>query len=166
MLSTVLWPLAFVSFIAANPGFVAWLIGGLVSTLAILILGAYKLIYQRIGDLEKVDASISTRVAHVEVRLAAIEPNVGAGQEALNALRARIERHMTEEEDQVWSGIRSLSDKLSEIALENVAAHGRIESEHGQRLATIETQMEAVKRGLPNGDIKEMLAILKRLATA
>ena len=154
------------TFIASNPGFVAWLIGGLVSTLALLILGAYKLIYQEMAELKEVDASISTRVAHVETRLAAIEPNVGAGQQALNALTARIEKHMTEEEDQVWTGIRALSDKLSEIALENVAAHGRIESEHGQRLATIETRMETIQKGMPNGQISEMLALLKKLATA
>jgi hypothetical protein len=158
--------LGFVTFIAANPGFIAWLIGGLVSTLALLIVGAYKLIYQQIGDLKSVDASISTRVAHVETRLAAIEPNVGAGERALSLLTARIEKHMTEEEAQVWTGIRSLSDKLNEIQVENVEAHAQIVTEHGERLAKIETRMESIQSKMPNGQINEMLALLKKLATA
>jgi hypothetical protein len=72
-------------------------------------------------------------------------------------LEVRIERHMDEEENQVWTGIRELSDKLAEMHAENIEAHGQIRTEYGQRLATIEARM-------PNGEITEMLGILRGLA--
>ena len=156
----------FVTFISQNPGFIAWLIGGLVATLAALIVGAYKLIYQQMGDLKDVDSALEHRVANVETRITALEPNVGAGQQALSALNARIEKHMTEEEDQVWTGIRSLTEKLNEIQVENVEAHAQIVTEHGERLAKIEIRMENIQSKMPNGQITEMLALLKKLATA
>jgi uncharacterized coiled-coil protein SlyX len=158
--------LGFVTFIAANPGFVAWLLGGLVSTLALLIIGAYKLIYEQIGDLKRVDSDLERRVGSVESRITALEPNVGAGERALNLLTARIEKHMTEEEAQVWTGIRALGDKLNEIQVENVEAHAKIVTEYGERLAKIETRMENISSKMPNGQINEMLSLLKKLATS
>ena len=162
----MLWPLAFVTFIAANAGFVAWFIGGLLSIMAVLLVSAYKLVYSQMGELKVVDSALEARVGVVEKKLAAIEPNVGAGERALQALNARIEKHMTEEEQQVWAGIRALGNKLNEIQVENVEAHAQIVTEYGERLAKIETRMESIQSKMPNGQITEMLALLKKLATA
>lgn len=163
--------LGLVNFIASNPGFAAWAFGVLLSMLAALLLGGYKLIYQQMGELKLVDAAVERRVGIVEMRLASIEPNVGAGQQALNVLTARIEKHMTDEEDQVWAGIRSLTNKLAEIQVENVEAHAEIKGQMDERLshsierlAKIETRMETIQSKMPNGQIQEMLTLLKKLA--
>lgn len=162
----MLWPLAFVTFIAANPGFVAWFIGGLLSIMAVLLVGAYKLVYSQVGELKVVDLALEARVGVVEKKLAAIEPNVGAGEKALQVLSVRIDKHMTEEEQMVWTGIRALGDKLNEIQVENVEAHAQIVTEHGQRLAKIETRMETIQSKMPNGQIAEMLEMLRKLSAA
>jgi len=162
----MLLPLAFVSFVAANPGFAAVLIGGLFSLLGLLVGVYYKLIYQRLGDLERADAGLVTRVGMVERQLEVYQEHVGAGDKALVALSQRIERHMQEEEQTVWAGLRDLSDKLTEIQIENTNAHAEIVTKHGNRLATIEAQLGAVQRDLPNGDLREVLTLLKKLATA
>jgi hypothetical protein len=74
----------------------------------------------------------------------------------VDRIESRMERHMDDEENQVWTGIRDLTGKLSEIQLENVQAHAQIVTEYGQRLAKIEAKM-------PNGEISEMLGILRKL---
>ena len=162
--------LAISTFIAANPGLAAWLIGGLFSIIGLLVGVYYKLLYVRLGQLEEADKQLTGRVAEVEERVGRYEDHVGAGERALNALAARIEKHMYEEENMVWTGVKSLTEKLSEIQVENVEAHATIVKEYGERmsanterLAKIEGEMLHIKRALPNGELQEMLGLLKQL---
>jgi chromosome segregation ATPase len=162
--------LSIITFIAANPGLAAWLIGGLFSVIGLLVGVYYKLLYVRLGQLEETDKKLTDRVGEVEEKVARYEEHVGAGERALTALSARIERHMVEEENMVWTGVKSLGDKLNEIQVENVEAHATIQKEYGdrlaqngERLAKIEGQVQGIKRALPNGELQEMLDLLRKL---
>lgn len=158
--------LGFINFIRENPGFTAWLISGLLISITGLVGVYYHLIYDRLGALEKVDAALTMRVTEVEMQLERYEEHIGAGDRALGSLTEKIEKHMEQEEAQVWRVVREVNEKLSQIQVENAEAHAEIVTSHGQRLATIEAQLSAVKRGLPNGDIQEILLLLKKLMPA
>lgn len=158
-----LFILSFVNFIRENPGFAVWLISGLLISITGLVGVYYHLIYDRLGALEKVDAALTMRVTQVEMELQKYEEHIGAGDKALGFLTEKIEKHMEQEEAQVWRVVREVNEKLSQIQVENAQAHAEIVTSHGQRLATIEAQLGAVKRGLPNGDIQEILLLLKKL---
>lgn len=125
--------LAFITFIRENPGFAAWLIGGLFSIVAGLVVVYYGLIYRRVGTLER--------------RVGVLEGRTSGADIALRALTERLEEHMNEEETRVWTGIDRISDKLTII-----------QGDHGERLARIEAQMAALS---PVGCMGEVLAILR-----
>jgi hypothetical protein len=158
--------LSFVTFVQNNPGMAAWIIGGLLSVILTLSGIYYKIIYQQLGELAETDKRLETRVSMVEIRLEKYEGHVGAGEQALSLLTRRIEKHMEEEEAQVWTGMKSLGDKLNEMQVENVEAHAKICNEYGARLTRIETKTEYIKNAMPNGELAEMLKLLRVLVKA
>ena len=138
---------AFVSFVAANPGFAAWLIGGLFTIIAVLIRVYYGLLYSRIEKIE-------VRVKTIEMTLEEYEKHTNSVDSALAALTVRIDKHMSDEESKVWVGVDTITAKVSAI-----------QSTHGERLARIESSMESLHKNIPSDEIIEILEILRRLKT-
>lgn len=157
----MIFTLSLDAFIAANPGFAKWIISGLIACLAATLAVIWEVVYRRLGNVERAEKVLTGRVLAVEGELKRYEEHVGAGDRALNLLQSRIEHHMTEEENTVWTGIRTLTDKLSEMQVENVEAHAGLK----ERLAKVEEKATQIKLGQPNGEIHEILALLKKLAT-
>lgn len=134
-----------INFIRENPGFVAWLLGGLVMAITSLIGMAYSIFYQRLAKLDG-------RVDTVEQELEEYEKHIGIGEQALRDLTQRIDRHMTEEEIRVWGTVKEINEKLAEIQVG-----------HGERLAKIEALTGDIRKATPNGDIAKMLRLLETL---
>ena len=149
----VIATLAFVTFISNNPGFAAWLIGGLFAIIGALVASYWIMISSRLTALETVDHEIEERVSNVEVAIGKYEEHIGAGDRMFKQLMDRVERHMTEEEDQVWTGMSKLSDKLGEIHEDNLKAHASIV----ERLVKVESR-------LPNGELGKIQALVKEIA--
>jgi len=125
----VIFALGITAFIASNPGLIAWLLGVLFTALAGMSGTYYKIIYKRLGVL-------GVRVSEVERTLLAMP-----GREAVA---------------QLGNGIDDLKEQMRAMQLENIEAHGKIVSDHGQRLARIESRM-------PNGELTEMLRLLRSM---
>lgn len=149
----IILTLAFITFITNNPGFAAWLIAGLFTIIGGLILAYWTMIASRLSKLEETDAKLGDRVAGVEQTLKGYEEHVGAGDKLFKTLMDRVERHMTEEEDQVWSGINKLSDKLIQIHEDNLSAHALIT----ERLTRVEAKM-------PNGELGKLASVVDQIA--
>jgi hypothetical protein len=81
----------------------------------------------------------------------------------VDRIESRMERHMDDEENQVWTGIRDLTDKLNEIQVENVEAHSQIQQNFGDQLAHNSERLARIEGKMPNGEIIEMLGILRKL---
>ena len=145
-------PLLFITFIKDNPGFIAWLVGGLFTVIFATIGAYWGLIASRLNKLEATDANLAARVGEVEVTLGRYEEHVGTGDLLLRQIGERIDHHMTAEEDKVWSGIDNLANQLSEMQKENLQAHAYLT----ERLTRVETKM-------PNGQLDKMLQMLQVL---
>lgn len=141
------------AFVTEHPGVALAVIGGLFSLIVSLIAAYWKMIANRLDKLEETDAQLSGRVKDVEETLVEYKEHIGAGDAMFKQLMDRVERHMTEEEDQVWSGITDLSNKLSAIHEDNLKAHTVIV----ERLAKVEAKM-------PNGQLNEVLDLVRKLA--
>jgi hypothetical protein len=148
----VLFAFLVTTFIANNPGITAAFIGLLITGLITLVASYWAMIASRLKSLEATDSKLEERVHEVETTLGKYEEHVGAGDKMFAQLMARVERHMTEEEDQVWGGMRELGNKLSMIHEDNLKAHTAIV----ERLAKVETK-------LPNGELQEVLEIVRGL---
>jgi hypothetical protein len=144
--------LAVINFITTNPGITAAFIGLLLTLIGVLMGGYAAFIGSRLRELEEADEKLIYRVSMVEVCLGKYEEHVGAGDKILRELAARVERHMTEEEDKVWTGITKLNDRLIEIHTDNMEAHRMI----GERLARVENRM-------PNGELSRITTMLESL---
>lgn len=151
------------SFIAEHSELVTWIIGGLIAVIGSLISGFWFIVSQRLEKLEEADERLAARVSEVEISLEGYKEHIGAGDAALEKLFARVEKHMTEEEDQVWGGMDGLKTQLNLMQLENQKAHAEIINHFGPRLAAVETSVARIEKGLPNGELKEALAILREL---
>lgn len=138
--------LAFVNFIASNPGFAAWLIGGLISIIAALIGIYYGLIFQRVSKLE-------IRVNNIENTLEEYERHTQRVDSGLASLTIRIDKHMADEESKVWVGVDTITAKVSAI-----------QNTHGERLARIESTLESLHKNLPSEEIVEVLELLRKMA--
>jgi chromosome segregation ATPase len=180
-------------FIRDHSSMVAWIIGGLLAIVfgQLAVAGGWiraKFValenadeersrkahedHRRIeGRVEEVDAKVEV----VKVEVAEYKAHVGVGDAELHSLKARIEAHMTEEEAVVWSGMKSLGEKLSALQVENVTAHAAIiEKGHeqrldiGQRVSALEAQqheimgkVESIEGKLPNGDTARLTKLLE-----
>jgi len=138
--------LALATFVAQYPTFSAWLIGGLLTIIATLIGVYYGLIFQRVSKLEG-------RVDTIERTLEEYEKHTERVDSGLSSLTVRIDKHMTDEESKVWVGVDTITAKVSAI-----------QSTHGERLARIESGMEALHKTMPSDEIVEMLGLLRKMS--
>ena len=148
----IIYAFAITTFIAANPGITAAFVGVLLSGLVMLIASYWTIIARRLDKLEHTDASIDNRVKEVEATLVRYEEHVGAGDAMFKQLMARVERHMTEEEDQVWGGMKELGNKMGIIHEDNLKAHAAIV----ERIARMESK-------LPNGELAKLMGLVQTL---
>jgi hypothetical protein len=139
-------------FIANHPGVVAAFIGALITLLGVLMGGYAAFIGSRLKDLENADDRLDSRVGSVETTLSRYEEHVGAGDRIMRELADRVEKHMTEEEDKVWTGIIKLGDRLTDMHTDNMAAHQTIV----ERLAKVETK-------IPNGELTRLIDMVQGL---
>ena len=137
-------PLALTSFIAANPGFVAWVLGGLLTFIAAIISVYHGVLLNRHSNNAKAIEELGRRLSLVEIAVVEHRAEVKRAQEEFNDLSATLREHMGREEHEVWSPLRGL----------------------GERMARIEGQLDSIKRSMPNGDVAEMLTLLRRMAKA
>lgn len=126
------------TFISSHPGVVAAFIGLLLSAVGTLVLGYWAWVGKRLEKLETTDAHLEERVGTVEEELVKYAEHVGAGDKIFGRLQ---------------TSIGELSGKLSSIHEDNLKAHTTIV----ERLARVETKM-------PNGELAEVLRIVKGLA--
>jgi len=143
---------AFVNFLAANPGFAAWLIGGLFAVIAAMIAAYWGYMRSKIEHLETTDQDLVRRVETTEKTLEAYKEHVGAGDKVLQEMSARVSKHMDEEEEKVWGHMRVVSTKISDMQVENVEAHASLT----ERLVRVESK-------IPNGQLDKMLCLIKEL---
>ena len=139
-----IFPLALTSFIAANPGFVAWILGGLLTFIAAIISVYHGVLLNRHSTNAKAIEDLARRISLVEIATVEHRADVKRAQEEFNHLAATLKDHMGREEHEVWGGIRGL----------------------GERMARMEGQLESIKRAMPNGDVAEMLVLLRRMVRA
>ena len=138
------FPLALTSFIAANPGFVAWVLGGLLTFIAAIISVYHGVLLNRHSNNAKAIEELGRRLSLVELAVVEHRAEVKRAQEEFNDLSATLREHMGREEHEVWGGIRGL----------------------GERMARIEGQLDSIRKQMPNGDMAEVLTILRRMARA
>lgn len=180
-------------FIRDHSSIIAWLIGGLLTIVfgQLAIAGGWiraKFISLENADAERSRAAhidhqrIETRVEEVDakveivkVQVAEYKAHVGIGDTELRSLKIRIEEHMAEEEKVIWTGMKSLDQKLAAMQLENISAHAAIiEKGHEQRLdiaqrvSSLEVQqreiigkIESVESKMPNGDTARLTKLLE-----
>jgi len=141
--------LALTTFISNNPGVVSAILGALLAIIGSLIVAFWNLIAYRLRKLEAVDESLNTRLAAVEQELEKYMEHVGVGDKQMVSVN---------------DGLNQLSKQLNQIAMENIKAHADIITGFAPRLSTIETKVAAIERNMPNGELKEMLAMLRALA--
>lgn len=141
-----------VTFIANNPGVAATVGATLVSIIVGLVAAYWKIVAGRLDKLEQTDAKLVGEIGALTTRVERYEEHVGAGDKILEKLMTRVERHMTEEEDQVWNGITELSNKLTTIHQDNLLAHSAIV----ERLAKVEAKM-------PNGELTRLVGMVQSL---
>lgn len=140
--------LGLTTFIASNPGFAAWVLGGLVTTIGILLAAHYGYIAKRINSLEASDNQLKDEINDIQVQLAEYKDHVGAGDLRLIEIRTSIDDHVTKEENIFWKKIEAISEaqRISNEALL-------------QRMASVEAKM-------PNGEIKELVLAVARVEAA
>jgi hypothetical protein len=149
----ILTNLLLVNFVKDYPGAAAWMLAGLLGLIVTLVGGYYWIVSSELKKLSDRDEEMGKRLVDVEKELKKYEEHVGAGDIMFKQLMDRVERHMTEEEDQVWGGMRELGVRLSQIHEDNLKAHALIV----ERLAKVETK-------IPNGEMIEILGLVRGLA--
>jgi hypothetical protein len=149
----ILTNLLLVNFVRDYPGAAAWMLAGLLGLIVTLVGGYYWIVSSELKKLSDRDEDMGKRLVDVEKTLEKYEEHVGAGDKMFAALMARVERHMTEEEDQVWGGMRELGVRLGQIHEDNLKAHATIV----ERLAKVETK-------IPNGEMAELLGLVRSMA--
>jgi hypothetical protein len=135
----MIFSLLIINFISNNPGITAAFIGLLLTGLFTLVGTYWAMISRRLDKLEATDEGISKRVQDVEETLVQYKEKVGAGETMFQSLT---------------SGIHNLSTKMGVMHEDNLKAHTLIV----ERLARVETK-------LPNGQLQEVLDIVKGLAS-
>lgn len=130
-------PYLLMTFVSEHPGMALTFMGALISGLAALVGGYWKMIAGRLDKLEATDAALGDRVHEVEERLAQYQEHIGAGDNMLTKLENSIE---------------GLAKDLKLYHGDNLTAHTLIV----ERLAKVEAKM-------PNGQLDEILRIVKNL---
>lgn len=146
-----------------HPEAVKWLLGAMFALILTLVGTFWGIVSSKLSKLEAASDSLEGRVGDVEVAIGKYEEHVGAGDRGLKDLTARVEKHMGEEE-RVWVGISELKEQLNEIQIQSLKAHAEIVGSFSPRLATIETKVERIEKNLPNGELKEAVVLLRKLA--
>ncbi len=159
MIATIITLLGVTAFIASNPGFVAWVLGGLVSTIAALLVGYYGFINAKLNKLDSDNKGLSEEIKRMDNELVQYKEHVGAGDKDLKSMNERMKEHMDREEREVWSGMRELKDMLMEMQLENTTAHATITT----NLAVMETRVITLEKRMPNGQIDKLVTLLGEL---
>ncbi len=152
--------------IVDHPEAVKWLLGAMFTLIVFMISSGWALISRKIGKLESADAALAYRVGNVESAIGKYEEHVGAGDKELKSLSDRVSTHMEKEETHVWGGIASLKEQLNEMQLENIQAHSEIVNSFSPRLATIETKVATIEKKMPNGELNEVIGLLRSLVRA
>ena len=129
--------LAFTTFIANNPGFVAVLIGALFSIISALLVVFWQVLSKQIGGLQATDDKVIKRLEDAERLLEKVQ----------SSMENRVADLGSISED-----IRELHTLVHRQGVENMAAHAAIT----ERLVRVETKM-------PNGELQEALQLLREL---
>jgi chromosome segregation ATPase len=116
---------------------------------------------------------IEDRLDDAEKDLVEYREHVGAGEDELRRMNARVEKHMTEEETQVWGAMREIQKSLADMKVENVEAHGNIIAGRtqlvaevaalGARITTMEPKVSDLHRERPNGELRMILSSLQQV---
>lgn len=128
--------LLFTTFIAENPDFAAWLIGGLFSIIGAGVAAGWYLFKEQIKELKKTDEEILRRMKDLEL--------AQKGYEKLDNLL-------------------SLPGQVHALQLDNQKAHDRIESTLDHRMTRIEVIADRLEKSLPNGELREVVQLMRTL---
>lgn len=155
MISTVL---GLTTFIANNPGMVAWMLGGLISSIVGLIIGYYYVVNKKLDNLEASHKVLDADIRRIDKDLESYKEHVGAGDKELKAMNDRVKEHMDREEREVWVGMKDLKDMLVAMQLENTTAHAAITTNQ----AVMETRVVALEKKMPNGQLDRLVELLEK----
>ena len=144
--------LAIIEFVRDHAGLVTAFVGTLLTFIGLMLATHWSIVSNKLKALEDADGALTARVGTVEVTLAEYKEHIGAGDKMFKQLMDRVETHMTEEEDQVWGGMRDLGKQISSMHEDNLKAHAAIV----ERLVRVETK-------LPNGELARLTAMIERL---
>ena len=128
------------TFIAQNPGLIAWILAGLLTFIASLISVYHGILLKRHGHNSAAIRALEKRMTTAELSIRGHAVEVKQARSEFRALGSRLESHMNEERE-VWDELRDL----------------------GKGLARIEGELVSIKRAMPNGEMAEAIALLRRL---
>ena len=142
------YPLGLATFIAENSGFVAWLIGLLITFIAAILSVYHGLLLKRQGDTDKTVKTLARRMSTAEMALREHRTEVREAKSLFASVAAKMEKHMDREEHEVWGRLSGLAEQL-----------GRLD----ERMDALGDRMEHIGRVMPNGELHEMLSLLRQM---
>lgn len=133
--------LGLATFISEHPGLTAWILGGLLTFIAGLLSVYHGVLLHRHGTNAKAIKDLEQRMTTSDAALSRHVLEVGHTRSEFRKMGEVLAKHMDREETEVWAGIREL----------------------GERMARIEGELGHIRREMPNGEMAEMLGLLRRL---